>query len=178
MAVLAGSLVNLRSEIDIRWPTRDRRTDGWIGDASHQARQSDHNPDGRGIVHAIDVDKDGIDVWAVLGATVRDEMPTSYVIHNRQIWSRSRLWHPREYTGSNPHTGHIHISILFGPVHESASVRWGLVDLGAPVADVVQLGGSEEMAEWHPYFDRSAGEFVGASLSLAQGAAAITSLFR
>lgn len=178
MATLAPSLRNLFQEIDVRWPNRDRRTDGWIGDAAHQARESDHNPDSRGIVHAIDVDKDGIDTNAVIGAAVRDEMPTSYVIYNRQIWSRTRLWLPRPYTGSNPHTGHIHVSILHGATHESANIHWGLIDLGAPVADVANLGGTEEMAEWQTYFDRSGTEFSGAAMSLAQGASGLNAMMR
>lgn len=45
-------------QINERWPNRDKRTDGVIGDADHQARESDHNPDENGWVHAMDIDKD------------------------------------------------------------------------------------------------------------------------
>jgi peptidoglycan hydrolase-like protein with peptidoglycan-binding domain len=57
---VAGALLELRSEIDTRWPNRDRSSDGSIGDASHAASKSDHNPNPAGVVRAIDVDADGI----------------------------------------------------------------------------------------------------------------------
>src|SRR5690606_29069239 len=56
---LAPSLVKLRDLINQNWPNRDKSSDGWIGDPSHQARKSDHNPDysAGGVVRAIDVDE-------------------------------------------------------------------------------------------------------------------------
>ena len=53
-----AGVTKLRDQVDNRWPKRDKRTDGIIGDAAHQARQSDHNPDSKGAVHALDLDKD------------------------------------------------------------------------------------------------------------------------
>ena len=58
MARLVAAGVQLRKQIDRRWPRRDRRSDGWIGDSAHAGRRSDHNPDARGWVHAIDIDAD------------------------------------------------------------------------------------------------------------------------
>lgn len=109
---LAPSLVALRTELNRRWPNRDKSSDGSVGDTSHQARKSDHNPDwdAGGIVRAIDIDKDGIDVTAVLDALIGDQR-VWYVIHNRKIWSRTYGWKPRPYEGDNPHDKHIHISI-------------------------------------------------------------------
>lgn len=176
MARLAPSLVNLFDEINILWPHRDHRTDGWIGDAAHQATQSDHNPDSRGIVHAIDIDKDGIDPTMVVSAIIDDALPTSYVVWNRQIWSRSRRWVPRAYTGSNPHTDHIHVSIQYGPHWESADWHWGLVNLGTSLDVIWTPTGDDDMDDWHTLFERAATEYTGAAYSLAQSNAAITGL--
>lgn len=122
-AYLAPSLVRLRSEIDRRWPHRDRRADGWIGDAAHAARVSQHDPDQKGCVHAIDVDKDGIDVPTVLHATIRNPA-TWYVIWDHHIWSTTHGWVRRAYTGASPHTDHIHVSILLTYAAESWPGRW------------------------------------------------------
>lgn len=56
---LCAAGVTLRDQLNRRFPKRDKASDGWIGDASHAARFSFHNPDPvTGIVHAIDVDED------------------------------------------------------------------------------------------------------------------------
>lgn len=55
---LVAAGVTLRDQINDRFPKRDKSSDGWIGDSSHQARPSDHNPDAQGWVHAIDIDED------------------------------------------------------------------------------------------------------------------------
>lgn len=120
---LAPSLVQLRDEINERWPNRDKASDGWVGDTSHQARVSDHNPDyaDGGVVRAIDIDEDGIDTAAVLAQVLHDPR-VSYVIYERRIWGGIR-WRP--YTGSNGHTKHIHISIKHSAAAEKAG-SWGI----------------------------------------------------
>jgi hypothetical protein len=125
---LAPSLVALRNEINKRWPNRDKASDGWIGDASHQARKSDHNPDysAGGVVRAIDVDKDGIDVQQLLDATVRDHR-VAYVIWNRRIASATddgAPWDWEPYDGTNPHDKHIHISIRHTRAAETDTSTW------------------------------------------------------
>ena len=120
---LAPSLVQLRGEVNRRHPSRDTSSDGWIGDPSHAARVSDHNPDESGMVHAIDVDSSGIDVAAFLRAVIGDPR-TWYVIHNGKIWSRSYGFKARAYTGSNPHTGHAHVSIRYTSDAEQAGPSW------------------------------------------------------
>ena len=63
---LCAAGVTLRDQVNQRWPSRDKASDGWIGDSRHQAnagwgtngRGSYHNPDPNGIVHAIDLDED------------------------------------------------------------------------------------------------------------------------
>lgn len=123
MATLATSLVVARARINHRWPHRDHRSDGWIGDAAHRATASDHNPDGRGLVHAIDVDRDGIHTPTVLAAFMTSPA-THYVIFDRTIWSAKDKFAPRHYTGENPHTGHIHESIWHSSFAENWSGGW------------------------------------------------------
>jgi hypothetical protein len=130
MAVLAANLAALRREINARWPDRDKRSDGWIGDSAHQARRSDHNPDGHGVVHAIDVDKDGIDPRLLVRRAISH--PTvEYVIFDRTIWSRRRQFAPRKYAGPNPHTHHIHVSSRHGRHFETDRTGWGLAATAA-----------------------------------------------
>lgn len=58
MARLVAAGVKLRDQVNKRFPSRDKTSDGWIGDRAHQARKSDHNPDAKGWVHALDIDAD------------------------------------------------------------------------------------------------------------------------
>jgi hypothetical protein len=165
---LADSLRNLFAEVDAVWPNRDRRTDGWIGDREHQKRQSDHNPDSRGIVHAIDIDRDGIDTNYVVEQCISDDRPTNYVVWNRQIWSRSRDFRPRAYTGSNPHTDHIHVSILHGINWESNNWRWGIGAPGKGTGRAEKPGVALEFSDWRGLFDTTADVFGGLGDDLGQ----------
>ena len=58
MAMLVPAAITLREQINRRFPKRDKASDGWIGDAKHAQRASDHNPDADGWVHALDIDDD------------------------------------------------------------------------------------------------------------------------
>ncbi len=122
---LAPSLAALRSEVDERWPERDKASDGWIGDPSHAARPSDHNPDwsAGGVVRALDIDIDGINVRRLLTELVGDPR-VWYVIHNRRIYSRTYDWSARAYTGSNPHTAHVHVSLMHSRAAEETTTVW------------------------------------------------------
>jgi peptidoglycan hydrolase-like protein with peptidoglycan-binding domain len=115
---LAPSLSALRTEINTRWPNRDRSSDGAIGDLRHQSGTNSHNParypggpgyGTRGAVHALDITAKGIDVNLVLRAVIGDPR-VWYVIHNGQIWSRTTAWAPIPYRG-DPHTTHVHVNL-------------------------------------------------------------------
>jgi peptidoglycan hydrolase-like protein with peptidoglycan-binding domain len=140
MAQLATNLRTLRAEIDARWPRRDHSSDGWIGDAAHQARRSDHNPDAHGLVHAIDVDKDGIDPRLLVRCAIGHKS-VQYVIFDRTIWSARNGFKPRRYTGQNPHTGHVHISSRHGEPFVNDKSAWGIANGAAvPVRPLVSPG--------------------------------------
>ena len=110
----------LRLQIDDAFGDRDRRSDGWVGDAKHQARPtSDHNPDQNGVVRAIDTDADlhkggKPDVMPYLADQIRlcakSDKRISYIIFNGKIASSRMGWRWRKYSGINPHTKHCHIS--------------------------------------------------------------------
>lgn len=103
----------LRNELNAENPHRDKTSDGWIGDAAHQARKSDHNPDysDGGIVRAFDIDNDGVDVDRLIQILIHDKR-VNYVIWNRHIWSREHGFTKRVYTGESPHTEHVHVSFM------------------------------------------------------------------
>lgn len=119
---LAPALVQLKSETDSRFPDRDRASDGWIGDASHAAAVSDHNPCWRctgrsnGIVRAIDIDispdgRPNVDLRKRLLKVLIGDPRVWYVISNGIIYSRTYNWVPRRYTGANGHFEHVHVSL-------------------------------------------------------------------
>lgn len=122
---LAASLIALGNEVNRAWPRRVTASDGAIGDASHQARKSDHNPDwdAGGVVRAIDIDVHGIDAPAVVKALIGDPR-VWYVIYDHYIYSVTYNWARRPYDGSDPHTGHIHVSIRHTSAAESNTSLW------------------------------------------------------
>lgn len=128
---LAPCLVQLREEINAKWPGRDRTSDGAKGDAAHAARKSDHNPNAAGVVCAIDVDEDGIDCpWLVehvrqLGAL--GDPRVGYVIYEGRIAGpKSRGWEWREYDGVNPHEHHAHVSANQAATGYTRTGSWGV----------------------------------------------------
>lgn len=90
-----------------RWPHRNKASDGIMGDTAHQQRRSDHNAG-----NAFDLTRDPVNgpdcnVWSQI---VISDPRVTYVIWNSKIYVVSRgEW--RNYTGSNPHNKHMHVSI-------------------------------------------------------------------
>lgn len=110
---LAKSLERLRAQVNAAYPNRSKVSDGWIGDAAHRARPSDHNPNAAGVVCALDIThdpKNGLDAGALAEKLRASGDPRiKYIISNHRIANSGQPW--RKYTGSNPHTMHVHISV-------------------------------------------------------------------
>jgi hypothetical protein len=118
---VAESLERLLEQINQMAPDRSKASDGSIGDAAHQSRDSDHNPwvtDGNiGVVTARDFTHDpkhGCDAQKIADSIVASkDKRVKYLIWNRRIVSSQvQPWKWRNYTGANPHNKHIHISVL------------------------------------------------------------------
>lgn len=122
---LAPSLAQLRTEINTRWPGRDHDSDGTIGDDAHRGTPSDHNPNSRESVNAMDVDDDGID-FAEIFACIKRHPSARYVIYERTLYHRLRGWKPEAYNGVNPHDKHFHISIDQTSAAEQDKRSWGI----------------------------------------------------
>lgn len=133
----------MRSQVNQHAPGRKKTADGWIGDSKHAASTSDHNPwvklGSVGIVTALDITHDpasGVDTYKMADhmRTKRDAR-IKYVISNRRIFSSTGSpWTWRTYTGSSPHTGHIHISVNSVAKHFDNRDSWdlGLVAAAQP----------------------------------------------
>lgn len=113
------SLMTLLKQINAYAPNRSKASDGWIGDAKHAARHSDHNPEPDGTVDARDFTNDpngGMDSQKLCDALVASkDRRISYIICNGKIIGGRKgpkPWVPRKYNGSNGHYHHIHVSVL------------------------------------------------------------------
>lgn len=121
---LAPAVWTLLVEMNARWPNRDRRSDGGVGDLAHSTRTSDHNVDADGTVNAYDFDVDGIDV-DLLRRACEAHPAVTYWIYNRELAHHSTGFTRRPYYGSNPHTAHFHVSFTHGPA-ENDTRPWGI----------------------------------------------------
>lgn len=146
---VAGSLEQLRAQLDEHAPRRSRASDGAIGDAAHRSRASDHNPwfhlAGQHYVTARDFTHDpggGLDCDALAAALVRGrDQRLKYMIWDRRILAGNAgpsPWAWRDYAGSNPHTRHLHLSVV-ADARSLTRIAWLLPGLTAPVA-ILRLG--------------------------------------
>jgi hypothetical protein len=133
-AYLVPCLQQLRVEFNALSPRRDKGADGWIGDAAHQKRLSDHNPRPDGRVLALDVDSTGpwpVDFHAAILYLVdrqRADVDSrlEYVLHDRKQASRRTNWLWVPYLGSDPHTGHTHFSARHDLAGNGSERSWQL----------------------------------------------------
>lgn len=152
--IVVPPLVEVKEQLDKRFPKRDKKTDGTIGNLAHQGSPSSHNPDRTGNpehrdgdskdeVRARDIDKDLNDAGGVVMEDVVQLWVklaragvlwwVRYIIYNGRIWHKSDGFKTRVYTGSNQHEGHVHVTNDFTQkADEAKGTNWHLSDLKKP----------------------------------------------
>lgn len=143
---LARALETLRAQVNEKWPNRSKESDGSIGNAEHSARESDHNPDSSGVVHAIDITHDpksGFDSYAFADLILKKQDPRlRYVISNRRIGSGPAgsapgIWRPyRVPPNKNPHDHHCHVSCMYDAGADD-NRPWDIDGVSAPTAGAI-----------------------------------------
>lgn len=133
---VARSLDTLLDEINAAAPDRDKAADGSIGDTAHSSRASDHNPNSANVVRARDFTHDPgtFDAHALaervrlLGIKGHPALgPGAYVISNGRIASATYGWAWRDYSGSNPHAHHAHVSVATAAAGYDSTAPWGVM---------------------------------------------------
>jgi hypothetical protein len=103
-------------------PKRMKASDGLLPSAAHLkiSPNSDHNT---GLAVDLTHDpKNGIDCELIFEKLKEDER-VAYLIWRGKIWSRERRKEGnRKYSGSNPHTKHLHVSI--NSTHSADTSPW------------------------------------------------------
>ena len=175
----------LLGEFNALAPSRDRSSDGSIGDSAHASSSSDHNPDETGAtpsedadftneVHAIDVTANlrkagwsmarAVEIIVTRHRTGKDNRLQN-VIYNGRIWSRSWGWKARVYTGSNKHKKHAHFSSRYTTAQERDTRSWGLLEADKPAPPTEEDG-------------MDAAEFFASAAKGARGGTGVTAANR
>lgn len=129
---VAASLIRLRDQLNAKAPKRSKVSDGYIGDAAHATRDSDHNPWYNNTVTAADFTNDpsgGMGCpWLATALINSRDRRIKYIIWNKRILSGAggpSPWVWRAYSGINTHEHHLHISVVATPSCESTAT-WNL----------------------------------------------------
>jgi putative peptidoglycan binding protein len=121
---VAKALDKLEAQLDALYPNRKKGWDGDIGDAAHKGRKSDHNPNEKGVVRAIDLTHDprsGMDADKITAQLMQGrDQRLRYVIWNKRIFGNDAYalenkkpawtWHAYSQAATMPHDHHFHIS--------------------------------------------------------------------
>jgi hypothetical protein len=124
---LDHGLVTLTKQLELRYKGLTVYS---VGDLSHKQGVSDHNPEADNSVDAIDVMIRGPFTaanaeWLFDTLTKYRDRRIAYFIYNRRIVSSTvQPWKVRGYTGSNPHTDHVHLSV--NDKYENNIAPWNL----------------------------------------------------
>lgn len=193
------SLLEVKEQLDKRFPKRDKKSDGTIGNLAHQNSPSSHNPDKTGKpehrdgdskdeVRARDIDKD---LNATDGVVMEDVVQLwvklaragvlwwiRYIIYNGRIWHTSDGFKTRTYTGSNKHTEHVHVTTDFTQkADEVTGTNWHLNDLKKPTppkpkpptTNVVKKGANGQVVTHIQHFFRRVFPAYRLSVSVKRG---------
>lgn len=124
-----------------------------VGDASHleEGNKSQHNPEAAGSLPGQDAGEvDALDFMIGYGVGATDlqklfddlregrDPRIFYIIHNRKIVSSvTQPWVVRPYTGSDPHTDHVHLSV--NDKFDNNQSEWKMGDDDVDQADANQI---------------------------------------
>jgi hypothetical protein len=142
MPRIAKALDTLRTQVQAAFPAAPRGEFGWIGDARHRARKSDHNPNSWGIVLALDIPhypKIGLDTYVLADYMIaHPDKRARYIISNGRIAGTGLFvkhnkqyrcpgaWQWGVYNGANKHDRHMHISTERLPTLYDDPSKWDL----------------------------------------------------
>lgn len=151
------NVINLENQFNVRFPHRDKASDGWIGDETHKLRRSGHNPDDTpGSKPAWDGDPDSLqevrdkDLDSDLGepGTTMDDVVTHliqvprfstvcrYLIWNGHWWHADTGFEKRVFDG-DPHTEHLHYEGAWTQTADNnISFNFRLDDIPMPEVDL------------------------------------------
>lgn len=154
--IVVPALEDLRHQLNAVCPDRDKSSDGSVGDQSHAAGRSSHNPDRTGSpeyrdgdklneVRARDFDKDlrhpdvsmaDVVRHLVTGARAGRFWWLRYVIYQGVIYHKGHEWRAHQYDGANRHDHHAHVNSDFTQAADTVrNVDYHLEELVALSAD-------------------------------------------
>lgn len=182
VADLTPGMKNLGNQINARFVKRYGDSDGAAGDAAHKTHPSGHNrddtpgskpswedADSKPDIRAIDVDStlndpdvspqelvDHIRKLPSLASVLR------FMIFNYKMYHKDNNFNPTPYSGSSPHTEHIHFE---GAYTESADQNttydFRLYELGNPPMLPIKKGTESEDVKFIQYTLNDLGFSVG-----------------
>ena len=149
---LAPGLVTLAVQVNAAYPDR-HAADGTLGNKTHRASASDHNPDSDGTVRALDIGEVVEDDAMTVAEAIREskDIRVKYVIHEARMYSfywkdgyPPFTWRP--YKGANLHWNHVHISTR--PSYDTHRADWAIGQKGGDELAYLSKQQQAELAEF------------------------------
>jgi hypothetical protein len=107
------------------YPKRKKTISGIVAFVQRIRKASPNSDHNTGLAVDLTHDpKNGIDC-AVIFEKLKEDERVSYLIFNKKIWARAKAKSGnRPYSGSNPHTKHLHISINADKSNDTSPWFW------------------------------------------------------